>query len=292
MKTQNITPLGIFLRLLAAICLTVLAVFAPAIFSVIGSLRPLFQGELFGGGNAGMLAAAIAAIAIYAISSCVAYFGARFLITRWDRLPVASLGMRIEKRGLIWCAAMVVIAFIIQVIVSWVVVAVGVQDNEVAVRGDTWWLSILLTFGLGVFYQGIPEEIVWRGWLISSLRNPWHGLFWSTLIFTVLHLFSNGGQENLVERFIYLAIPLGFAFTAGVTRLITNSTWPAIGVHAGFHLSGLIGLYMPILESPVHWLLCGTAWVMVGLVIAWRWKLFTVNPQQAVLAQTQGVPSQ
>ena len=78
------------------------------------------------------------------------------------------------------------------------------------------------------------------------------------VVFALLHLLSNGGQENVAERFIFLPLSSGFAFAAAMARLASGSTWTAIGIHGGYHLSSLLLFFMPIEESPQKWVLVGS----------------------------------
>ena len=88
------------------------------------------------------------------------------------------------------------------------------------------------------------------------------------LVFTVLHLISQGGQQNVLEHVIYLANPLGFAIAAMAVRIVSGSTWAAIGVHGGFHLANaLLGERLGALEGPTTWVVAGLLWAAVGAVI-------------------------
>ena len=92
------------------------------------------------------------------------------------------------------------------------------------------------------------------------------------VVFALLHLLSNGGQENVAERFIFLLPSIGFAFAA-MARLASGATWAVIGVHGGYHLSSLLLLFMPIEESPQKWVLVGSLWLLIGVTINWRYKV-------------------
>ena len=93
------------------------------------------------------------------------------------------------------------------------------------------------------------------------------------VVFAVIHIVSQGGQQNLVERFIYLIMPLGFAFAAAIVRLASHSVWAAIGVHGGLHISGTIMFFLPNESSPLQWTLLGVLWVLVGIIVNWRYKV-------------------
>jgi len=139
--------------------------------------------------------------------------------------------------------------------------------------GDTWWANIILAFGLGFLLQAIPEEIIFRGWLIPSLGNTKLAVALSVVTFGGMHIISQDAQQNLVERFIYLIMPLGFAFAAAIVRLASQSVWAAIGVHGGLHISGAIMFFLPNESSPLQWTLLGVLWALVGIIVNWRYKV-------------------
>src|SRR5699024_238321 len=89
--------------------------------------------------------------------------------------------------------------------------------------------------------QGIGEEVMFRGYLMQSLRRrPMLGIFVTAVAFTVPHLMSSGGQQNWVDRVVYLAMPFGFALSAGFLAVALRSVWAAIGVHGGFHVANFV----------------------------------------------------
>jgi len=88
-----------------------------------------------------------------------------------------------------------------------------------------------------------------------------------------MHIISQDAQQNLVERFIYLIMPLGFAFAAAIVRLASQSVWAAIGVHGGLHISGAIMFFLPNESSPLQWTLLGVLWALVGIIVNWRYKV-------------------
>ena len=91
-------------------------------------------------------------------------------------------------------------------------------------------------------------------------------------LFGVLHLASNGGQVDLVERIVYLSTPTAFGFAAAALVLCTRSLWPAVGIHAGFHLSTLAATLLTGREAtgPAVWLIAAAVYTAVGgVALAW-----------------------
>jgi len=168
---------------------------------------------------------------------------------------------------------MIAVACIIFAITMGIAYLAGVKGIPEDSSGDTWWANMILSFGLGFLLQAIPEEIIFRGWLIPSLGNTKLAVALSVVTFGVIHIVSQGGQQNLVERFIYLIMPLGFAFAAAIVRLASHSVWAAIGVHGGLHISGTIMFFLPNESSPLQWTLLGVLWTLVGIIINWRYKV-------------------
>ena len=175
---------------------------------------------------------------------------------------------------MLWFAAMIGVAMVILLIAGGVTILLGTTGEPLAQHGDQWWVTLIAVLGMAFLLQGIPEELVWRGWLLPSLGAKttmrWSvGL--SVIVFGTLHLTSNGGQSNAIEHVIYLAMPLGFAYAAAMARLAADSTWAAIGVHGGYHTAMLLANVLPINNSPTLWVLIGALWFAVGLAIrAWQ----------------------
>lgn len=115
------------------------------------------------------------------------------------------------------------------------------------------WDTIVLAIIMGVLMQGFPEELLFRGYLMQTLRErPMAALATSALLFGALHIISNGGQQGLGERLVYVANAAAFGFAAGALVLVCRSLWPAVGVHAGLHLATLVARLLGLsTEGPV-----------------------------------------
>ena len=155
------------------------------------------------------------------------------------------------------------------------------SDREAMSTGDAGLLVILSVLVMqGVLMQGIPEELWFRGmgW-VSARRKPVSTLLWTTLVFTALHLLSSGGQESLVERFVYLIMPFGIGFLAGCARWCSGSVWAAAGVHGGFHIGWIPAVVGEIPLGPASWVAAGLVLIVIGLVLLWVRKPW-FQPQQ------------
>lgn len=129
-------------------------------------------------------------------------------------------------------------------------------------------LLIVWFLGQSFLQQSIPEELLFRGWLLSALRQrPILAIVVTTCAFTVIHLVSNGGQQNLAERFAYLAVPFGFSLLAVGLQLHTGSLWAAVGVHSGVHISNaLMATLLPQTANAPLWLTIGGVQAALGVV--------------------------
>jgi len=114
----------------------------------------------------------------------------------------------------------------------------------VAVRGVNWWMILL--FFLGFVVQGMSEEVLCRGYFMTSLArksNLFIAVFYSSAMFSLLHIF-NPGFDWLSGINITLA---GVVF--GLYMLCTDNIWGACAMHSvwnfvqgnvfGFSVSGL-----------------------------------------------------
>ena len=185
-----------------------------------------------------------------------------------DRGWHVSVGLRIDRRSLLWLAGMILAALVVDLVVAGMLHALGLAGGDQPVPQGPLWLVIVESFSIAFLLQGIPEEIIWRGWLFSSLGETRFAAASSVLGFTVLHLLSQVGQQNILEHITYLALPCGFAVTAMIVRIVSGSTWPAIGVHGGFHLVNYyVAEPLHLRTGSITWILQGLLWATVGLLI-------------------------
>ncbi len=281
-------PGGAAARVAIAIAVMLLSTTVPTLIMAIPGVEALLDGKVFGRGNTGLLLVCLAALAIMSLATACAFLCARILITRLDHVRSADLAMRPSPRALAWCVGMIITAFLVVSGTGLLGDLLGVARVEPAVPGDTWWSAILIQIALGFFLQGIPEELVWRGWLFRSLGSTRTAAAVSVLVFTVMHLASQGGQEGWGERFIYLAMPFGFGAAAMAARWVSGSTWAAVGAHGGFHLSNLlaVGIGVPV-DEPVTWVVIGCLWLVAGAIVLLLHKTRAGRANAAVGACTQ-----
>ena len=275
---QSLRLPGIILRLVLAV---VILIAAPS-FSTLPLFIPWVKAarrQAIGHGNAGVALSCFATLICFTVTTSVACVCVWFLCRFLDKKPFSIVDLRPTGRGALWFFSMIAVACIIFAVTMGIAHLAGVKGipkgslSDMWWSGDTWWANIILAFGLGFLLQAIPEEIIFRGWLIPSLGNTKLAVALSVVTFGGMHIISQDAQQNLVERFIYLIMPLGFAFAAAIVRLASQSVWAAIGVHGGLHISGAIMFFLPNESSPLQWTLLGVLWALVGIIVNWRYKV-------------------
>ena len=221
--------------------------------------------------------------------SCIAYLLFALLLTRHvDHRPVRAAGLVFNRRA---ANALLAGTGISMVVVCCVTVVSRVLDPVVPSPSMDlrmpWWLivvSVLVVLARCYVFQGIGEEAVMRGYLLQSFSDrPKRAVWVSVITFTIPHMISQGGQQNVLERVIYLAIPFGFALAATYLCLIMRSVWAGIGIHGGFHLATTIARIVGASDGPVLWTLTGALYVVVALVLASR-----INEQRWVEIAERG----
>jgi len=275
---QSLRLPGIILRLVLAV---VILIAAPS-FSTLPLFIPWVKAarrQAIGHGNAGVALSCFATLICFTVTTSVACVCVWFLCRFLDKKPFSIVDLHPTGRGVLWFFSMIAVACIIFAVTMGIAHLAGVKGipkgslSDMWWSGDTWWANIILAFGLGFLLQAIPEEIIFRGWLIPSLGNTKLAVALSVVTFGGMHIISQDAQQNLVERFIYLIMPLGFAFAAAIVRLASQSVWAAIGVHGGLHISGAIMFFLPNESSPLQWTLLGVLWALVGIIVNWRYKV-------------------
>lgn len=269
---QSLRLPGIILRPILAVVILVVADLSSTLPLLIPWVKAARR-QATGHGNASIALFCVVTLICVTLTTLVACASVWFLCRYLDKMPFSVVDLRLTSRGVLWFFSMIAVACIIFAITMGIAYLAGVKGISEDSSGDTWWANMILAFGLGFLLQAIPEEIIFRGWLIPSLGNTKLAVALSVVTFGVIHIVSQGGQQNLVERFIYLIMPLGFAFAAAIVRLASHSVWAAIGVHGGLHISGTIMFFLPNESSPLQWTLLGVLWVLVGIIVNWRYKV-------------------
>ncbi len=128
--------------------------------------------------------------------------------------------------------------------------------------------TFLTAMVLGLLTQGFPEEFVWRGYGLQTMRyRPLVSVLVSGICFGSIHFFSQGGQQNVGEKLIYLTAALGFGLLAGMLSVALKSLWPAVGVHFGSHLAYYIASLFDMGTGPLLWILETTVYLVLCVLV-------------------------
>ena len=265
---RHLTAGGKVLRIVIAVAMMFACALAPPLLKQV----PVIQSFALAHENP------VGLVESFAVGSCVLLiYGAAVVLAltlcyvlgcTLDRGRRVGMGLRTDRRALLWLAGMILAALVVDLVLAGMLHVFGIAGGGQPLPQSPAWLMIVESFSIAFLLQGIPEEIIWRGWLYSSLGETRFAAVSSVLGFTALHLLSQGGQQNLLEHLTYLAPPCGFAVAALIVRTISGSTWAAIGVHGGFHVANDVlsdRLHLPV--GSITWVLQGLIWVAVGLLI-------------------------
>ena len=203
--------------------------------------------------------------------NCVLAFLAVWAWMRYaERRPFAATGFGGTKvvtglvAGTVAAGALVLLAHLIGI-------ALGMASGEMPEEFPSESAAVIIgavfeLAGFAFLLQGIPEELVFRGWLLRSTPGrPWLGFWWSTGVFTVMHLLSQAGQEGIVDHLLYLVTSFGIAVFAAVCAMRWGNGWIAAGIHSGFHVGTLIATYtLPPIEPRVMWVLPGVLFTIAA----------------------------
>lgn len=250
------------------VLLAPVVMFVAALSPVVMALVPDIDARL----NALPLPISVAAmILMYALPTLVAWLLVRALMRWVDRRPMRETGWAWSSRSL--PALMLGMGVILVLVVATGLVVEAVAPTRPVDAGSItggWplWAVIAIALARAFLLQGIPEELIWRGYVMQTLRTPpVVTAYISAGGFAVLHLASQGGQQNLLERLLYLAVPFGFGLLAAALVIRTGSLWSAVGVHGGFHVATtILTLWCGVGEGPVLWVAWG---VITTAVAAW-----------------------
>lgn len=184
-----------------------------------------------------------------------------------DRRPLAASGIRVDRRTLPALGIGLVTAMAVSGGLGLLATQAGLGRDVVTTSVDEFLVRLPVIIGLAFLLQGIPEEFVYRGYIMSTLwRRPRLAFAVSVLLFGAGHLISQGGQQNLLERVLYLGPATGFAFAAAALLLLTRSLWAAVGIHAGSHLGHSVAELAGLASGPSVWMVETAGFLVVGVV--------------------------
>ena len=265
---HHLTVSGKVLRIVIAFAMMFACALTPPLLSQIPAVRSFALAHSHPQGNADDLVMAAFVLLLYGTATILVLMLCYALRRTLDRGRRVSLCLRLKRRTLLWVVGMVLVAAAVNLAVTGIVHALGLAGGNEGIPDRPWWIMAVMIFSQAFLLQGIPEEIIWRGWLFSSLGETRCAAVSSVLGFTVVHLLSQGGQQNLLEHITYLAMPCGFAVTALIVRTISGSTWAAIGVHGGLHVANdMLSDWLHLPHGSIAWILQGLLWAAVGLLI-------------------------
>lgn len=226
------------------------------------------------------LSVQVAGFAPFAGVVLAAYVLVAWALLRWvDRRPLSALGLRFDRRAVRGLLAGCGIALMVGLAAGWSTQALGIARPLGAPEqaGPPEESSVLTALALVAFMvlrafvlQGIGEEVLFRGYLMQSLRRrPVIAVLVAAAAFTIPHLGSSGGQQSSLEHLLYLAIPFGFALSAGFLAVAMRSVWAAIGIHGGFHLATVVAAMLGLMaDGPAVWIALGALHAVAGAVVA------------------------
>lgn len=218
------------------------------------------------------LTAILAMLAMCGVTCAVYILLSWALMRGIDRRPFRDLGLAITPRAVLGLLAGMGIALVVTVLGTGAVQALGLgrmPAGEVDFGQAPLWMLLIAIIAQAFLLQGIGEEVLFRGYLLRSLpHRPAVAVLISAAAFGILHLVSKGGQENVAERFLYLALPFGFAIAAGFLAQQMGTTWAAIGIHGGSHVASAVAMALGLVaDGPAVWVVIGVLFTLARVAV-------------------------
>ncbi len=272
--TQHLAPRSRWpwgLQALLSVVVMIVATFAPLVVLLVPGLARLDDP-----GSLTMEVLSVLVVVGVCLVTLLVALGGVALLTRLDgHRRLRDVGWRVDRRSLPLLGVGVALSVVVLVGAGVPLTAAGLlRPGDPVDAGSPVWSVLVIGLAQGFVLQAIPEELIFRGYLLRSVRlRPLLAVLVSGVVFAALHLASSGGQQGWGERVVYLADPLGFGLAAGALVLLTGSRWVAIGIHGGIHATVLATtLLEPVFPAlaigngPALWLLTGLAWTVVAAV--------------------------
>lgn len=183
---------------------------------------------------------------IYEFILLVVYLSfAYFFTKKIDRQSLKGWELKISKQSFKGVSiSLVATSFII--IFATILSQSLFHDEIIKLRGTVNFITItvtLLLFFIESFIkQGFPEELIFRGYMVQSLRkkyNIFQTMLLSVGLFTLMHaihIFMDGLFYGILTMFYAFS----FACLAYLLKSVFNTTWAAVAVHGGVHMTRMI----------------------------------------------------
>lgn len=247
-------------------------VLTPVIFLTIvtAGVLPLlpFESALQSASPGVMLVAQIAMhLTVLALAAGVLWLMARFI----QRVRLRDVGVLWSGRSLQLLGLGLAISIAITVPAGLLLQELGLlRDYFEPNTAVPAWMEVAVMLSMAFFLQGIPEEWFFRGWILRVMgHRPVRAIWTSAILFGIIHIISEGPQENLFERLVYVAMATAFGLSCAVLATTLRSVWVAIGIHAGIHVANIIGTLLGMGQGPWLW-----ATIAVGhlLISGYAWR--------------------
>jgi membrane protease YdiL (CAAX protease family) len=189
----------------------------------------------------------------------------------WDREPVATMGLESTPTwgfefisGFAAGAALITLVFVLTALTGGLTFKSHFSGGMLNVS----FFGVMAFFLIGMLFQVFAEEIVFRGYLFTTLKSGWGvaaAVALSAVLFGMAHFFNPGFSWFVAPNLILAGILLAL----GVA--VTGNIWWPLGFHLawnffegyvyGFPVSGLtassISLFFTKVTAPA-WLLGGS----------------------------------
>lgn len=190
---------------------------------------------------------------VFLVSAAVAqyagHFGTIWFLAR-RRGGFASLGFQVEGRDGLWLLAGIALQVILPVLFFPLAEMISEGDGGQvigeelrALNNDGARIYMALTIGL---LAPVTEELLFRGILLRAIlpQRARSAAWIVAAVFALFHIFGLGGD---LLRALVMTMPVFFVMGLILANLTIRRgrLGPAIFVHAGFNLLGLLVLFLP-----------------------------------------------
>lgn len=209
---------------------------------------------------------------------------AYFFIKKIDRQSLDGLELNISKKSFIgFCISLVFTSLII--VVATISSRMLFHDEIIKLRGTVNFITVSITLILffieSFIKQGFPEELIFRGYMVQTLRikyNNFHTMCLSVALFTLMHaihIFMDGLNYGILTMFYAFS----FACLAYLLKSIFKTTWAAVAVHGGVHMTRMVLMLFGFSETNNAILLQGILLFVASLLVFFKVKnsIFGIN---------------
>lgn len=215
---------------------------------------------------------------IYEFTLLIVYLSyACFFTKKIDKQPLRVLELKFSKKslkGFNMSLALTALVIFNGTLLSRILFHDEILKLRGTINFTTITLTVVLFFIEAFIKQGFPEELIFCGYMVQNLRtkyNNFQTMLISVCLFTLMHAIHIF-MEGLFYGILTMFYAFSFACLAYLLKIVFKTTWAAVAVHGGVHMTRMVIMLFGFSETNHAIFLQSMLLLVTSLLIFFRIK--------------------